>query len=431
MIDSNSGLLSPDLLRIEGSQPALFEESNLLGRLSRSSSITSPLTSAPLALAPLPVEIDIEAIAATWNAQGAAPATNGQVENVNPQNQVIGAIHTVVAHPTNSNILWVGSVNGGVWRTTNAAAASPTWTPLTDEFRGLSIGAMELDPTDTDPEGDGLTIIAGTGHFSSYSQSGGPLTGLLLSTNGGTTFTPVSPTQLQGRNISGVAKRGNTILVSANNFGGGIDGGVYRSTDNGATWNFISGTNGLGSGAAFDLVGDSTNNQRFYVSVGGVGLFRSDNGGANWVNVSSGDAALNTAITTAGNNNTEMAVSRVNGRIYVGVLRDARPVYIGFSDNQGANWIQMDLPVTQESNGEFEGLNPRAKPGGQGNIHFSIIADPNNQNIVYVGGDRRMIPFRMRSVLTTILDDYSGETRPKPQPILAARQTSTLLNGNP
>jgi hypothetical protein len=38
-------------------------------------------------------------------------------------------------------------------------------------------------------------------------------------------------------------------------------------------------------------------------------------------------------------------------------------------------------------------LNPRVKPGAQGYIHFSIVADPNDANIVYVGGDRQDGPF--------------------------------------
>lgn len=39
------------------------------------------------------------------------------------------------------------------------------------------------------------------------------------------------------------------------------------------------------------------------------------------------------------------------------------------------------------------GLNPKPKPGGQGARHFSIVADPDDANIVYVGGDRQNFPF--------------------------------------
>lgn len=90
--------------------------------------------------------------------------TGGQVEGLGGQNNpVVGALHTVVAHPTNANQLWAGAVNGGIWRTNNATAAAPTWTPLTDEFPSLSIGALEMDPT----IGTNLVLVAGIGRYSS------------------------------------------------------------------------------------------------------------------------------------------------------------------------------------------------------------------------------------------------------------------------
>src|SRR6266542_2688600 len=55
-----------------------------------------------------------------WTAQGPGPTQNGQVEHVTPNNEVVGAIHAVAAHPTDSNLLYVGAVNGGIWRTGNA-----------------------------------------------------------------------------------------------------------------------------------------------------------------------------------------------------------------------------------------------------------------------------------------------------------------------
>lgn len=341
-----------------------------------------------------------QGVASKWIAQGPGPTLNGQVENVEPynevvgepDNEVVGAIHTVIAHPTNPDILYVGGTNGGIWRTQNATASRPIWEPLTDNQPGNSIGALTFDPTDPTSQ----TIIAGIGRFSSFGsrQDGGPLTGLLQTTDGGNSFTQISDPLLTGRNFSGVAKRGNLILASANDFGGGIGGGLYRSTDNGSSWTYVSGTNGLAEGAAFDLVSDPSNLDRFYVSVQGEGVFRSDDGGTTWVNISANDTAgLNNAIVNLDdNNNTEMSVAS-NGRLYVAVLNSGQASYIGYSDDQGANWTAMDLPRTQESNNEIEGLNPRQKPGTQGYIHFSIQADPNNPNIVYVGGDRQDSPF--------------------------------------
>ena len=115
------------------------------------------------------------------------PTTGGQVENLLPENQVSGAIHTVAAHPTNPDILYAGAVNGGLWRTQNATATRPNWTPLTDFQASLSIGALEFDPTDATHQ----TLVAGIGLFSSFARRGGARTGLLRTTDGGTTWTPI------------------------------------------------------------------------------------------------------------------------------------------------------------------------------------------------------------------------------------------------
>ncbi len=406
----------------------------------------------------------------SWVAQGPGPVLDGQIRNVPAatplgDDPVSGAVHTVLADPNDADILYIGTTNGGIWRTTNAtAAAEPDWEPLTDQFPSLSIGAMEFDDADATNQ----TIIAGIGHFSSWAGFGGPLTGLLKTTNGGTTWSPLGTADLSGRNISGLYARGNIIVVAANAFGGGVGAGVYRSDDGGTSFDLISGSNGLALGAAFDLVVDPTNTSRLYASIAGVGVFRSNNDGVDWTNVSQNDpAGLQAAIQAAGNNNAEMAVSPQSGRIYATSVQSGRANYIGYSDTQGDSWIQMDLPVSLESavavtnasnttpivitsashgmsnnqrvritgatgntaaNGEWQitltdpdaggplttadgftligsagngvyggggvwqllvDLNPNPSPGGQGGTHFSILVDPNNDDIVYIGGDRQ------------------------------------------
>jgi len=325
------------------------------------------------------------AVGGRWTAQGPGPTRNGQAENISPNNEVVGAIQTVAAHPTDSNILYAGAVNGGIWRTSNATAASPHWTPLIDNFPSLSIGALEFDPTDVNHQ----TLIAGIGRSSSFGRSGGPLTGMLRTTDGGDNWTQISHPILLNQSISGIAARGATLLASANSLF--TVGGVFRSVDGGINWAMLSGSNGLPAGAAFDLVGATDSLNRFYVSVQRMGIFRSDDGGATWTNISSGDATLNGIITHAGNNNAEMAVAG-NGRLYVIVVVSGRAQYIGFSDNPAAAspaWTAMDLPRTLEPNGEIEGLHP----GGQGTIHLSIVVDRNDPNTVYVSGDRQDSPF--------------------------------------
>lgn len=347
----------------------------------------SPLDEFGLEDDPTPQAIVAAPIVANWIAQGPSPTQQGQVENITPNDEVVGAIHALAAHPSNANILYLGATNGGIWKTSNATASSPTWVPQIDDMASMSIGALEFDRFDSN------TLVAGIGRFSSFSRNGGNLTGMLRTTNGGDTWVNPGSVGLTGVNVSGIAANGLEIVAVGNGFGGG--GGVHRSTDGGATFTTI--TNGLpGAGfQVFDLVTDPTNSQRLYASVGGSGIYRSDDFGENWVNISSGDADLNEVINEVGVNNAEMAVAG-NGRLYVMVMINGQANYIGYSDNPSTGaptWTAMDLPQTEESDGETEGLNPREKPGGQGGIHSSILVHPFDPTIIFVGGDRQDGPF--------------------------------------
>ncbi|MGE3819545.1 MAG: WD40/YVTN/BNR-like repeat-containing protein, partial [Isosphaeraceae bacterium] len=388
-------------------------------------------------------------LAVDWTAQGPAPILNGQVEGMAAQsNPVAGAIHTVVAHPTDPNTLWVGSVNGGVWKTMNASSASPNWTPLTDYLPNQSIGALTLDPTD----GSNNTILAGYGNNSSLGLSSGALQGVIRSTDGGTSWTQLGTAFFNGQGITGLAARGNQILVTTSPFGS-VSGQVSRSTDAGLTWSNVSGTGGLPAGAAFDLAEDLTSLNRFYVSTT-TGIFRTTDGGVNWTNITPVGSLIGG--TT---NNLELSVGRTTGTLFAAVVNNGRVATMWRTTNQGATWQQLDVPEVVETtvnnvtgatnaapivitsvnhgqntndrvritgvtgntaaNGDWtitrltantfslngsvgngayggggtwqalQGLQPREHPGGQGIIHLSILADPTNTNILYVGGDRQ------------------------------------------
>lgn len=340
-----------------------------------------------------------------WQPQGPTVTQNGQVEGATVANgAVVGALHSVAAHPTNADILHVGAVNGGIWRTTNATAANPAWTPVVSQAGPLAVAALEYDPTDALHN----TLLAGNGYMSSYFQGTTTLPGLLRSVDGGLTWAGITHAVLQGENIICVAARGSTLLAGSNarahlnaSFAPPLVpigvGRLMRSTDTGVNWVTISGGGGTGlpAGPIFDIAGDPLATTRLYSSVQATGIFRTTDTGATWTNISAGDATLNAEITNAGNNNCELSVGPT-GRVWAAVVRNGQVRYIGYTDNPTIavpTWTQMDLPLTLESNAQIEGLNPREKPGSQGGTHLSIVADPTLSNIVYVGGDRQDGPF--------------------------------------
>ena len=325
--------------------------------------------SAPLVVGSVPPPL-------VWVPNGPGPNTQGQVQNI-ANLEVVGAVNAVAPHPTDANVHYVGAVNGGIWRTGNAMAISPNWVQQTDSAQSLSIGALEFDPTD----GSNQTLVAGIGRFSSFLRVGGALTGLLRTTDG-TTWTAINGGgTLLGLNISGVAPRGNTIVISVND-GPFAGRGVWRSTDVGVTWTQISGAagSGLPAGRAFDLASDPGNATMLYTNAGGNGIYRSNDTGATWTLVS--NAAMNALI--GGAPNLEIAVGTSNNVFVATIVSVAagRGQLSGVfrSGNGGNNWTQMDLPQTADG-----GIHP----GLQGPVHLSIAADPNNANIVYIGGDRQ------------------------------------------
>lgn len=315
-------------------------------------------------------------LAQQWVERGPRPNTLGQVEAI-ANGEVSGGIHDVAPHPTDANTVYIGATNGGIWMTRNAMAASPTWTVLADDAESLSIGAIEFDPTDA----TNRTLLAGVGRFSSFLREGGTRIGLLRTTDAGTTWTLVDGGgTIAGLNASGVAPRGDTLVVSANAADVFANRGIWRSVDVGLNWTQVSGTAGTGlpAGASFDLVGDPTNNAVLYTN-SSDGVYRSANTGATWTRIST--PAINGLVAAAGN--VEMAVGN-SSELYVAVVTGGRLAGLFRTGDNGANWTTLDLPTTTDGGAVF-GIHP----GGQGNVHLSLAADPTNANTLYIGGDRQ------------------------------------------
>lgn len=329
------------------------------------------------------------AAAQTWVQQGPSPTINGQVEGMGAQNNpVAGSINFVLAHPTNANILTVGATNGGIWTTTNALATNPTWTARSQQLPSLSMGSLAYDLNDASFN----TMWASTAQNSSIGEAG-RRSGLYRSTDGGATWNTVGGNSLlAGQDIVGLVARGNTIVTAArfsdaNSFG---TIGIFRSTNGGASFTQVSGVGGtgLGNGRTFDLAGDPSNANRLFTAVtqssnsANNGFYRSLDAGATWSLV--GTATMNTDIATAmGGGNVKIAVGASNN-VYVSVISQGSGelTSVWRSGDGGSSWVELtSLPSTDSGAG--------VNPGGQGGLHTSIVADPNDPNVFYVGGDRQ------------------------------------------
>jgi hypothetical protein len=314
----------------------------------------------------------------TWIPQGPGPTFKGQTEGLT-NNPVSGAVKAIAADPDNANRVFIGTVNGGIWKTDNATAASPNWTPLTDLYPSLSISSIAFDPLDASHN----TLFAGIGEFSSDIGVGGPTLGVLRTTDGGAhwsilgqsafgteTVTKVVPTAL--------SQGGHEVVVVATSVNG-----IYRSADDGNTFTLISGSD-LPSSEVTDLIADPRSSSGLFAALPNVGIYHSTDGGLHWMESDTGVTGL------IGADNIKLAAMSgpTSTIVYAAVDHFGQLSGVFRSANGAGSWSPMDLPGTTENvKGvpTFFGIHP----GKQGDIHLSLAADPTNPNIVYIGGDRQ------------------------------------------
>ncbi len=351
--------------------------------------------------------------AVTWKEEGPFSIINNANTLVSPNNPVIGAVQTLVPHPTDAAVAYLGAASGGVWKSTNFNTASPTWTPIGDHLPSLSIGALAVSPVNPG------TVFVGTGTFSSAGK-GGQSAGVFRSLDDGLTWEEVG--SFDGLRITRIVPSSTTaglVLVStfdqvSSSASVPGRGGLYRSLDDGERWDRLSGigTPALPEFDVSDVAEEPGSAGRFYVAIssasvlgapGVKGVFRADNANAplvasiSWANVTAGltpdydndgvaseagetvDAAsrIRLAVSGLGTKSVYVAIigpnpSKANSPMLAGVFR---------SINQGGAWLPLGKFPSATSSDV-----PQTNPTGQGDKHFAIAADPLSDDRVYIAG---------------------------------------------
>lgn len=326
-----------------------------------------------------------------WTSVGPAPIPNGQTFSV--AQAVSGRVTAIAIHPTNNDIAYVGTAQGGVYRTLDGGAS---WTPLFDNAQTLAVGSIAIAPSQPS------TIYVGTGegNFSCDTYFG---VGIYRIDNAdGSTPVLTGPFNqetgtgtdvLTGRSISKVLVHPtdpNTIFIAANS--GGIAGvgcsasaspasrGLFRSTNatsSNATFQKLT-TNTVNGGnrSVTDVEFEPGNPNTMLATVVGFntagdgGVYRSTNAlDANPVFTQT--LVIGSATATA---RAELAINKVGNAV---------TVFAAISDSSGTLKRSLDGGITWSA----ALANATGFCSTQCTYDMPIAIDQSNANIVYIGGN--------------------------------------------
>ena len=177
-----------------------------------------------------------------WRQIGQALIRPGPRDPTNPDSYQSGRVGSIAVDPRDTSRWLVGAGNGGVWETRDAGRS---WTPIADDAPTLSVGVVTFAPGNPD------VIYVGTGEYVGTSPSSNVGVGILKSVNGGQTWALLGQSSFNRTTIRRLRVDPNdaNVVVATSAAGGagrerngptnsalGLQFGVKRSTDGGATW---------------------------------------------------------------------------------------------------------------------------------------------------------------------------------------------------
>src|SRR5690348_9979461 len=202
-----------------------------------------------------------------------------------------GRVDEIEVAPSDPNVIYIGYATGGVFKSENNGT---TFAPIFETYGSASIGDIAIHPTNAN------VVYVGTGEANNR-QTTTFGDGIYKSEDGGKTFSNVGLKETQ--TIARIVidpKNPDVVYVAAPGhlFGPSPDGGVYKTTDGGKSWNKIK---YVDENTGFtDIVMDPSNSRVLYAASyqrrrsgccyngggPGSGLWKSDNAGQSWERLS-------------------------------------------------------------------------------------------------------------------------------------------------
>jgi hypothetical protein len=362
---------------------------------------------------------------AAWVPIGPAPlASDATGDGMQNYNWVSGRATSVLIDPADGtgNTVLLGGAYGGLWRSTNAGSlssspAAVTWQALIDDQPTLAVGAIALQP------GNSNVILVGTGETNSSGDSYYGL-GILGSTDGGSSWAPPIQSAGTGQSFLGIgfskialSTANPSLVVAATAGDNGLylgleeDGistarGIYFSADGGMTWNRVILSDGAVPASATSLIYSAAQGA-FYAFILRHGLYSSTDGQHFTRLTAQPTAGLASANCPAGSNASSCLIYRgefavVPGRneMYVWVV-DVQPdangdpvaadegiwqTLNGGIGTGGASWTQIpDNGITNCGDSAFGANSGCGVEQGWYNLALAAIPDGAAETDVYAG----------------------------------------------
>lgn len=263
-----------------------------------------------------------------------------------------GRVNGIAYHPTNANLIYIATANGGVLKTTDGGV---NWTTLSDNWPNLRTTSIAIDPTNPN------VIYVGSGDWNGGLGSG---YGIQKSTDGGNTWTVIGGSQFSGHAVKDILiDPDNPQIINVASSYSTSGNRLYRSTDGGATFNPTTTSSLRWSGMTIAADDGTGVKPMFAIAEGGGGVWRSLDRGASWSALSypqsTGSADISASLVSP---DRVYVVDSTNNRVYRSTDRGATWTNVsagfpnGTTSNPTYNWSQAsyDMHITVSRNGSTD-----------------------------------------------------------------------------
>jgi len=272
----------------------------------------------------------------------------------------IGRLTQIDIHPTDGDTLIAASAGGGVWRTDNRGLS---WRPLMEHQPTLTIGAVAFAPSNPS------VIYAASGEDAGPFNPAWPGIGVYRSDDDGKTWDITSPVPSSRFSALVVDPDDPNVVYAAGNTG------LHKSIDGGATWIANPGLGSLFDGRVTDVVIAHDEPDRIYIGVQQDGVYLSTTGGE----VVGGSAAFQrldgvNQLPSGGTTGwPKLTIGRggANGSDFLAVKMGPSGSQIFSTTDAGTSWTELAAAVASVSFDEWSSL---------------IAVDPEDEDVLYAGG---------------------------------------------